>query len=91
MTNPPASKKDQRLPEQGFKPGVVERFQTIAEKLLIHFNVGPLEKSVAKGFLQIFAKNADDQQIFDSVQMIQREILPYILYGSGDPEHEDQN
>jgi len=52
------------------------------DKLLLHFKVGEIERTVAKGMLNLFAKDATDEDIISALSAIQTQIIPYILYGT---------
>lgn len=51
--------------------------------------MGVMEKRIAKGFIEMFAKGADDEQIVNAIRIAQQEIIPFIMMGELDGS--DQN
>ena len=75
--------------EVDYIPGVADRMMLVIDKLLILFKMGVMEKRIARGFIEMFAKQADDEQIVQAIRMAQQEIIPFIMTGELDGSDQD--
>ena len=77
------------LEEVDYVPGVADRLTLVIDKMLIAFKIGAMEKRIARGFIEMFAKQADDEQVVGAILIAQREIIPFILRGEIDGSNQD--
>lgn len=61
----------------------------VIDKMLIAFKMGTMEKRIARGFIEMFAKQADDEQVVGAIRIAQQEIIPYIMMGEIDGSNQD--
>lgn len=80
VTKKPQSSKE-NLVELDYLPGVVDRLMLVIDKMLLLFEIGVIEKKIARGFIDLFAKGAEDEQVVNAVRMAQDEIIPFIMRG----------
>jgi len=49
--------------------------------MMVAFEVGPLERQIAKTLLGKMASGLDDDTALRGLRLFEREILPYVYYG----------
>ena len=70
-----------------YLPGVVDRLMLVIDKMLLLFEIGMVEKRIARGFIDLFARQAEDEQVVQAIRMAQDEIIPFIMMGEVDGNH----
>ena len=74
----------ENLADQDYLPGVVDRLMLVINKMMLLFEIGVIERKIANGFIDMFAKGADDEQIVQAIRTAQDEFIPFIMRGEVD-------
>ena len=77
--------------DQDYLPGVVDRLMLVIDKMMLLFNIGAIEKRIASGFIDMFAKQAEDEQVVQAIRTAQDEIIPFIMRGEVIGDGSDQD
>jgi len=61
----------------------------VIDKMMLLFEIGMIEKKIARGFIDMFAKQAEDEQVVQAIQTALDEIIPFIMTGEVDGSNQD--
>jgi len=53
----------------------------VIDKMMLLFEIGMIEKKIARGFIDMFAKQAEDEQVVQAIRTALDDIIPFIMTG----------